>query len=350
MRRIHELSVPRTATVRQAIEAIDRGGYQLALIVDEDGALFGVVTDGDVRRGILRGYALEQPVVDIANRAPLTLHEGASHAEQLKALSNDRRITRIPVLDAGRRVVDLLIGEDFLPKPAEDCAVLLMAGGLGTRLRPHTDVRPKPMIDIGGRPLIEHSIRAFAAQGFRRFYLSVNYLAEQVRDHFGDGAELGVEIDYLHETERLGTAGCLRLLPPDFDRTLIVMNGDILTRVNLAQLLSYHRETGADATMCLREYRIRVPFGVAQLRDDRLVGLQEKPEQRHMVNAGLYALSPSVLSLIPREGLFDMTTLFDMVIEKPDFSASVFPLHEYWIDVGTPVDLDLARAHFAGNA
>lgn len=350
MRRTDEFTVPKTATIRQTIEAIDRGGFQVALVLEADGTLFGLVSDGDVRRGILRGLPIEAPVVEIANRAPLTLSAGAGHAERLQALANDRRITRIPMLDADRRPVGLLVGEDFLPTPAEDCDVLLMAGGLGTRLRPHTETVPKPMIDIGGRPLIEHSIRAFAAQGFRRFFLSVNYLADRVKAHFGDGSALEVEISYLEETERLGTAGCLRLLPPGFDRTLIVMNGDILTRVNFARLLSYHRETGADATMCLREYRVRVPFGVAQFREDRLVGLQEKPEQSHMVNAGLYALSPSVLPLIPPAGLFDMTALFDRVIVDPAFSAAVFPLHEYWIDVGTPLDLERARAHFARSA
>jgi dTDP-glucose pyrophosphorylase len=323
--------------ILRVLEQIEKGAAQIALVADSAGQLLGTVTDGDVRRGILRGVSLDGAVSSVMNCSPVTIACGTTRGEAV-ALMRDRGIHQLPVIDDNRCVVDLITLDDALHALRDETIVVLMAGGLGTRLQPLTNTTPKPLLPIGGRPLLEITISNLARQGFGRFFVSINYKADMFRTHFAGGKNLGVEIDYLHEDEMLGTAGALRLLPSRPVAPILVMNGDILTSLDARQLLLFHRQQGVRATMCVREYEWRIPFGVVQISDGYLAGFEEKPRRREFVNAGIYVLSPEALDQVPPNGPYDMPALFRNVAQILGPPA-IYPLREYWLDVGHLEDL-----------
>lgn len=330
--------------MRDAIATIDAGARQIALVVDADFRLLATVTDGDIRRALLRGGGLEDSVATVMSRHPVTIRDDAPHGSA-RRLMQEKVLHHVPVVDQEDRLVDLASIDDLTGATPQSTQVILMAGGLGTRLRPLTEDLPKPMLPIGGRPLLELIIRNFADQGFSRFTISLNYRGELVRAHFGDGSSLGVEIDYIEERERLGTAGALSLLPERPDGPFIIMNGDLLTSVRFESLLKFHAETGAVGTMGAREYEVQVPYGVIQMEGSRLLAIEEKPSHRHFVNAGIYVLSPEALNLLDTNVPLDMPVLFERMVER-ELCASVFPLREYWMDIGRIEDLEQARDEF----
>ena len=337
--------IPPGASIHDAIEAIDRGSLQICLVVDTERRLLGTVTDGDIRRAILAGMDMGAPAEGIMYRTPHVGREGDAK-ETLLARMAAEKIRQIPLLDAEGRVVGLAYIEDLLSPPkARENWVVLMAGGMGTRLRPLTESAPKPLLTVGDKPLLETILESFIEQNFKRFYMAVHYRADMIRDHFGDGSKWDAEIRYIEEEKRLGTAGALRLIPERPQSPMIVMNGDLLTRVNFQHLLDYHRQHGSKATMCVRAYDFRVPFGVVQIEDSRIKGIDEKPLHSFFVNAGIYVLEPEVIDRIPEGQLYDMTTLFEGIIKSEDATA-VFPIHEYWLDVGRMDDLDQANKEF----
>ena len=337
--------IPPGASIHDAIEAIDRGSLQICLVVDTERRLLGTVTDGDIRRAILAGMDMRAPAEGIMYRTPHVGREGDAK-ETLLARMAAEVIRQIPLLDAEGRVVGLAYIEDLLSPPkARENWVVLMAGGMGTRLRPLTESAPKPLLTVGDKPLLETILESFIEQNFKRFYMAVHYRADMIRDHFGDGSKWDAEIRYIEEEKRLGTAGALRLIPERPQSPMIVMNGDLLTRVNFQHLLDYHRQHGSKATMCVRAYDFRVPFGVVQIEDSRIKGIDEKPLHSFFVNAGIYVLEPEVIDRIPEGQLYDMTTLFEGIIKSEDATA-VFPIHEYWLDVGRMDDLDQANKEF----
>jgi dTDP-glucose pyrophosphorylase len=337
--------IPPGASIHDAIEAIDRGSLQICLVVDTERRLLGTVTDGDIRRAILAGMDMGAPAEGIMYRTPHVGREGDAK-ETLLARMAAEMIRQIPLLDAEGRVVGLAYIEDLLSPPkARETWVVLMAGGMGTRLRPLTESAPKPLLTVGDKPLLETILESFVEQNFKRFYMAVHYRADMIRDHFGDGSKWGAEIRYIEEDKRLGTAGALRLIPERPQSPMIIMNGDLLTRVNFQHLLDYHRQHASKATMCVRAYDFRVPFGVVQIEDSRLKGIDEKPLHSFFVNAGIYVLEPEVIDRIPEGQLYDMTTLFEGIIKSEDTTA-VFPIHEYWLDVGRMDDLDQANKEF----
>lgn len=327
------------ASILDAIRIIDSGTMQIALAIDAEGRLEGLVTDGDIRRAILRGVAIETPVAQILNRAPVTVSVNADVMELRTLMNAERRILRAPAIDADGRVRGLFLIEDVASQGTSTIPVVLMAGGMGTRLRPHTEMIPKPMVEIAGKAIIERIIERFRNQGFCEFHISLRYLGEKISQHFGDGRKFGVNISYVWEKERLGTAGALRLLADRLDRPFIVMNGDLVTTVDFRNLAHYHRDTGAIATMCVREHRIEVPYGVVMQEDGRLLQLREKPTLTQFVNAGIYMLDPEVLAHVPVSGYFDMTSLFETLIGTHPAKTATFPLREYWRDIGNPDDL-----------
>lgn len=345
MKDIQQILVSPEMPILEAIKAIEAGARQIALVVDGDCRLLGTVTDGDIRRGILRGIGLDQPMSSVMNAQPLTARPEQGHDAVLR-LMRKREIHQIPIVDADGQVVGLETLDDLIHQDALDVWVVLMAGGLGTRLRPLTENVPKPLLPVGGRPLLETIIENFALQGFRRIFLSVNYKAEMFESHFGDGSALGVQIEYVHEQGRMGTAGALALLPELPEKPLIVMNGDLLTTVNFRQLLDFHREHQVRATMGVREYSFQVPYGVVQTDRQRLVSVSEKPVHNFFVNAGIYVLEPNVLDLIPRDKPYDMPKLFE-AIAADGGEAAVFPVLDYWLDVGRLSDLDRANQDFS---
>ena len=337
--------VRETASLHDAMVALDAGAVQICVVLDRDGILQGVITDGDIRRAILNGFALTAPVTDFMTRDPLVAHAD-DQTEDLIALMRSKGIHQLPMIDGHGKMIDLVVINTLLKaKPQHDNWVVLMAGGLGQRLRPLTDDTPKPMLPVGGKPVLQTIIENCRRQGFHRFYISVNYRAEQIIDHFGDGSRLGVEIRYLRETEKLGTGGALRLIPEVPEAPFFVMNGDVLTKMNFETLLHYHRENDAFATMCVREYDFQVPFGVVDIDGNRIAGIAEKPVHSFFVNAGIYCLDPRFISLLPPQGFVDMPQLFTKA-QATGENVVAFPLHEYWIDIGRVDDLYKANDEF----
>jgi dTDP-glucose pyrophosphorylase len=333
--------IPTTATALEALSAIDRGAFQIALVVDEQQRLLGTLTDGDIRRGLLHGENLDSPVERLMNRRYRFVRSNDDQASVLEMMRREV-LRQIPVLDEEGRVVELLLLQELLSPPQLSNAVVIMAGGKGTRLRPHTEHCPKPMLPVGDQPMLEILLEQCIASGFRRFYMSVNYLKEQIISHFEDGSRWGVSINYLVENEPLGTAGSLQLLPNSLTSPLIVLNGDVLTRLNPSQLLHFHAEHHAQATLCVHKHEITVPFGVVQANGVELAGFQEKPTYRHLVNAGIYVIDPQLLPLLPPHQYTDMPSLLHAA-QQAGHRVVVRPIHEYWIDVGRPETL--LKAH-----
>lgn len=344
MKRWQDTLVSPSTPVFDAIKALDLGAMQIVLVVDEDGRLLGTITDGDIRRGLLRGLPLDSPSAEVMNRR---FHHGRAEDEASVLLATMRRlqISQMPLLDGDGRVVGLKTLEQMLALDGRDNWVVLMAGGEGRRLHPLTQDTPKPLLPVGPRPILETILKNFIAAGFRNFFISVNYRAEQVESHFGDGTALGVSIRYLREDRQLGTAGALGLLPGTPQEPLIVMNGDILTTVDFKQLLAFHQEQRAVATMAVREYHFEVPYGVVEVEGTRLVGIEEKPVVRNFVNAGIYVLNPEVLGLVTPGKPYNMPQIYQTLMDNKE-DCSVFPIREYWLDIGRLDDFDRANLDF----
>lgn len=343
MRSTKKISIAPLASIKEALKAIDKGVMQIALIVEDD-RLLGTITDGDIRRGFLNGRSLTDNIEGLYNTEPLTGTPDQTR-EDLIQLALTRGIKQLPILDKDRRLIGIEYIDDYLSSPEKPNSIVLMAGGLGSRLRPLTADTPKPMLTVGSKPILETILDSFSRYGFRNFYFSVNYKAEKIREYFKDGSQYGVNISYLSEKNRLGTAGALSLLPQDITEPIIVMNGDLLTNVNFEKLLNYHLLAKADATMCVREYNLQIPYGVVETEGARIQGIQEKPTQNFFVNAGIYVLSPSALQLIPRGSYFDMPQLFQSLVKK-DLKACSFPVTDYWMDIGQPNDFDQANSEY----
>ncbi|MEE8535885.1 MAG: nucleotidyltransferase family protein [Kiloniellales bacterium] len=345
MKNFQDILIAPTTPILESIEKIDSGSVQIALVVDEGLHLLGTVTDGDVRRGILKGVPMSQPVSAIMNPTPVAVDNTIDRGAILQ-LMRQWEIAQVPIVDAEERVVGLETIADLTGATQADTWVVLMAGGLGQRLRPLTEDTPKPLLSVGGKPLLETIIESFARQGFQRIFLSVNYKADMFEAHFGDGADWGVSISYLNEDRRLGTAGALGLLPERPKDPLIVMNADVLTSVDFRHLLDFHDQHAADATMCVREYSFQVPYGVAKIENHHLRGISEKPKHQFFVNAGIYVLGPPALDLIPADESADMPNLFETLIAGGG-AAAVFPIREYWLDIGRSDDLERAQGDYA---
>lgn len=344
MRNRRDILVTTDVSVLETIKIIDSAALQIALVVDETGRLLGTVTDGDIRRAILRGVSLTEPVVKVMNSAP-TVARVNEDRQEILAVMKAKNLRQIPVLDDAGRVVGIEILEELLKGGRKENLVVLMAGGLGSRLRPLTQDCPKPLLQVGSRPILETILYNFIEYGFEQFYISVNYRADMIKQYFGDGSRWNVQIQYIEEKDRLGTAGPLSLLPAQSVHPLLVMNGDLLTRVNFDQLLSFHLDNRAQATMCVREFDLQVPYGVVKIDGHRLLGIDEKPVHKFFVNAGIYVLQPAVLELLPRGMYYDMPDLFARLVQEGQETA-VFPVREYWLDIGRLSDYERANGEF----
>lgn len=331
------------STIREALEIINNEALRVVLVINEHHELLGVVTDGDIRRGILDNLSLAAPVTEVMNTLPVTADVSTSR-EKLASLMESKGILSIPILSQGK-VVGLETLQGVLSKPKYDNPVFIMAGGFGTRLKPLTDNCPKPMLPIGGKPMLETVIRGFINAGFSNFYISTHYMPEQIKAYFGDGEKLGINIQYVHEDMPLGTGGALGLLPNDLpeDLPLIMINGDILTKVDFQRLLEFHSDNGADATMCVREYDYQIPYGVINGEGNKITSMVEKPVQRFFVNAGIYVVSPQVIQSVPKNHAIDMPTLLEQHMRERN-NILMFPIHEYWLDIGRMDDFNRAQA------
>jgi dTDP-glucose pyrophosphorylase len=331
-------------SILAALGAIDRGALQIALVVDDVRRLLGVVTDGDIRKHILRGAPLDGPIAPLMNTSPVVADPTEPRSELL-ARMRAASIHQLPLVDEGRHVIGLVTLDELLAAETQPNLVVLMAGGMGSRLRPLTADTPKPMLKIGERPILEIILHQFKEHGFHRFVIAMHYLGERIMEHFGDGSRFGVEITYVREPEPLGTAGALSLLPERPDRPFFVMNGDLLTKLNFASLMAFHQSCGSVLTLCVREHALTVPYGVAEISGDRLDRLVEKPTYRHLVNAGIYACSPEIIDLVPRGQPSTMVDIVDLLLDAGR-SPAVFPIHEYWVDIGQHGDFMRAGADY----
>ncbi|MEI6286857.1 MAG: nucleotidyltransferase family protein [Bacillota bacterium] len=343
MKNWRKVLISPSSTIFDAISAIDNNAMRIALVVDNEEKLLGTVTDGDIRRGILKGIPLTHTVDKIMNSTPFVVDVEAN-VEVIVEVMKSKQIFHVPIVDAQGKVLGLEVLDELLRQEEHDNWVVLMAGGLGARLRPLTDSCPKPLLTVGDKPLLETIIDNFKKNGFRRFYLAVNYKSEQIENYFGDGTHFGVEIVYLREDTRRGTAGALGLLPNKPDKPIIVMNGDLLTKVDFNNLLKFHLDQKAVGTMCVREYSFQIPYGIVKLNGQQIVAIDEKPIQEFFVNAGIYVLSPEVLEMINRSYL-DMTSLFETIINN-QLTTAVFPVREYWLDIGHLDDYNKANMEF----
>ncbi|WP_420906588.1 nucleotidyltransferase family protein [Candidatus Magnetaquiglobus chichijimensis] len=319
-------------SILEAVRVIDKGALRLALVTDAAEHLLGVVTDGDVRRALLKRVDMKEPVMTIMNISP-TFARPADSRERILAMMHAKRIEHVPIVDDEGRMMGLETMHNLSVPAPRDNWVVLMAGGLGSRLAPLTDVIPKPLLKVGSKPILEVILESFISHGFHRFFLSVNYRREMIKEYFGDGSAWGVEIVYLEENGRLGTAGSLSLFPEKPTQPFFVMNGDLLTRINFNHVLNFHLEHQSRATLCVRKVEQTVPYGVVRLDAHRLVTIEEKPVQEYFVNAGIYLLDPEVLPLIPPNQYFDMPTLFQAIIKQGETTAA-FPFLDYWMDIG----------------
>lgn len=329
----------------EAIARIDASGLQAALVVEQDGRLAGILTDGDVRRAILAARGLESPVGEAMNRACTSVSQHMDRREML-ALMRRKVIHHLPLVDDDGLVSGLVTLDELIGVTARPNWVVLMAGGLGTRLQPLTQDCPKALLPVGGKPVLETILESFVDQGFRKIFLSVNYKADMIRAYFGSGERWGANLEYLVEDARLGTAGGLQLLPGCPDHPIIVMNADLLTRVPFESLLRFHDAQGADATMAVRDYEMRVPYGVVRLDEERIESIEEKPARSFFVNAGIYVLGPHVLDMVKKGESCDMTELFRRAIERGRRTAA-FPLREYWIDIGRIEEFEKANREWS---
>ncbi|QAT48881.1 CBS domain-containing protein [Caproiciproducens sp. NJN-50] len=326
--------------IHETIELIDRNSQQIAVVADEKGKLLGTVTDGDIRRGILKGIPMDSPVSRIMNPHPIIIPE-LTDRKSILSLLRVNQVRHLPVVDGEGHVVGIERLDELLAESRRRNWVVVMAGGPGRRLGALTDHCPKPMLKVGGKPVLETILKQFLRQGFSRFCISVNYKAEQVTEYFGDGTRWGAEIHYISESKRLGTAGSLSLLPFETTEPILVINGDILTRLSFGQLLDFHLEHQAKATIAVTTYDYQVPYGVIKVNRGRLAGFEEKPVYASFINAGVYVLNPGVLSRIPKDSRFEMNSLFESMLRN-DEPVCIFPIREYWIDIGGLRDFDQA--------
>jgi len=336
---------PKTS-LQEAIHVIDKAALQIALVIDDLGRLSGVVTDGDIRRALIRGLPLDHAVAEVMNANPKVASINDSKTKMC-ATMEAHTLIHLPVLDIDDKVVGLETLQGLYKQPHFQNPVFLMAGGFGTRLRPLTNVCPKPLLEIGGKPILETILESFVSSGFKKFYIAVHYLADQIKDYFGDGQRWGVQINYVEEHEPLGTAGALGLLPFDLpDLPIIVMNGDILTQIDFPRLLAYHNEHQGIATLCVRQYEHQIPYGVVSIEGQRITGIVEKPIHSCFSNAGIYVLNQALVQTIAKQQQLDMPQFLNQQIMAGGV-VSMFPVHEYWLDIGREADFLRAECEFS---
>jgi dTDP-glucose pyrophosphorylase len=316
-----------------AIEILNSQPYRIVLVIDKSGTLVGTITDGDIRRALLRHLSLDEPVSKLMFTHPSVAKKGDSKSK-IFSIMKIKRVKQIPIVDNIGRVVGIDFLKDVTLRGKLDNPVFLMAGGFGTRLHPLTKDIPKPLLKVGGKAILETILEQFINAGFYNFYLSTHYKSELVRAHFGNGDDWGVSIQYVHEQNPLGTAGSLSLLPEmDGDLPILMMNADVLTKLDLNELLEFHVEHDSCATMGVKEYDFTVPYGVVTAKDHMICKIEEKPVHKFFINAGVYVLNPKILSLVKGSTFLDMPNLLEQAIEKFG-NVNMFPIHEYWLDIG----------------
>jgi len=340
----HQAILLHNSSIHDAIKNLDKVAIKIVLVVNDEGKLEGTISDGDIRRGLLRGLDLNSPIESIVYRNPMVVSPNIGR-ETVHQLMVVNKIQQVPVIDERNNVVGLHLWDEIIIPPLRNNVMVIMAGGKGTRLRPQTEHCPKPMLPVSGKPMLEHIIDRAKSEGFSQFVLAIHYLGHIVEDYFGNGDRLQVKIDYLREQTPLGTAGALGLLNTRPEAPFVVTNGDVLTDIHYGELLDFHILHNAAATMAVRVHEWQHPYGVVQTKGVDIIGFEEKPIHRSHINAGVYALNPEALSVLEKDSRCDMPILFERLQAKSKRTIA-YPIHEPWLDVGRADDLITARSNF----
>jgi dTDP-glucose pyrophosphorylase len=344
MKDLKLLTVTNKATVRDTLQAIDRGLMGIALVVDEDFHLIGTITDGDIRRALIKGGSIADNIAPIMNVNPIKADINKTNYE-LISIMKSKTINQIPIINDEGKLVDIKTLPELLITHKKDNKLVIMAGGLGTRLRPFTNTTPKPLLPIGNKPILETIIEHAKFHGFVDIIISINYLSDSIKNYLGDGSKIGVKITYLHEKDSLGTAGALSLIEEEITEDLIVINGDILTRTNFDKMLEFHQQNNNYLTVGTRPYKTQIPYGIINHADGVIKDIEEKPVLEYTINAGIYILSPKAIKMIPDKEFFHMTHLMEKLIKK-DLRVGNFHIEDYWLDIGKINDYYRANIEF----
>jgi len=344
MKNYKNITLNQNATIKEALRIIDSGSMRIAIVLDENEKLIGTLTDGDIRRGLLDNLTLDDSIETIIFRTP-TVCNIEDTKEKILEIAIERKLYQIPIVDNDGRLVGIEEVNELLTPNHKSNKVVLMVGGLGTRLRPLTENIPKPMLMVGGRPILETIIMNFKKYGFTQIILSVSYKSEIIEQYFGDGDSFGVKIEYIHEEKRMGTAGALSLMREKLQEPFFVMNGDLLTNINFEHMMDYHQFNNPIATMGVREYDFQVPYGVVEVDGINIKSIKEKPIQSFFVSGGVYILDSKALDFIPNNEFYDMPTLFEKFIEE-GLKSITFPIREYWLDIGRMEEFEKANSEY----
>jgi dTDP-glucose pyrophosphorylase/CBS domain-containing protein len=347
--RLRKVIVSPETPISEALSILDQAGTGMLLVCGESGILEGVITDGDIRRALLRKTSLAAACAAIANKHPVVAKGRPTPAEALQRMntSRDFLLNHLPVVDENGRPVDLILRSDLVAEDKLPLSALIMAGGKGTRLGHLTKNLPKPMLPVGGRPLLELIIGQLQRAGIKRVSIATHYLGDKIKEHFRDGQPQGLDLQFINEEKPLGTAGALGLLAKSAE-PLLVINGDIFSGVDFRAMLAYHQEHKAELTVAVCRYDFKVPYGVIDLKGTRVSKVEEKPSLSFFVNAGIYLMEPSVLDRVPRGRRLEMTDLIQYML-KEGVSVVGFPVLEYWLDVGQMADFEKAQQFWAEN-
>ncbi len=337
-----QATLPLDSTIEQAIRNLDQVAIKIILVVNEMGEFEGTISDGDIRRGLLNGLKFQSYISSIVNKNALVVPPTVGRDLVLQLMVANK-IQQIPILNEARQVIGLHLWDEVASNPVRSNVMIIMAGGKGARLRPHTETCPKPLLPIAGKPMLEHIIENAKREGFSKFIISINYLGDMIVDYFGSGAPWDVKIDFVREDLPLGTAGALGLLEPTPNEPFVITNGDVITDIRYGELLDFHNRYKASATMAVRVHEWQNPFGVVQTSGMEIIGFEEKPVVRSHINAGVYVLNPEVLELLAPNAHCDMPTLFERAKGR-GLQITAYPMHEPWLDIGRPTDLILANA------
>jgi len=321
-----------TDSLSKGIKVLHDGALRIALVVGQDKKLLGTLTDGDVRRALIKNMPMDTVITSVMNAHPTTVSTNIQKKEII-ALMESNDLLHMPVLNENSELCDLITLQQLHKNPIYENPVFIMAGGFGKRLHPLTKEIPKPLLKVGDRPILDTIIEQFIGFGFSNFYISTHYMHEKIINNFSDRDLGNINIEFIHEENPLGTAGPLGLLPENISKLpIVVMNGDILTKVDFGYLLDFHKENKSEATMCIREYDFQVPYGVIETKDHRIKKIEEKPVHKFFVNAGIYVLNHNLIQKIDGNSYLDMTDFLESELDLGRVSA--FPIHEYWLDIG----------------
>ncbi len=343
VKNIKNIKITKDATIKKALKVIEKGHIKIALVVDNENKLIGTLTDGDIRRGFLKGYNINSPINSIINKRPLVAKKNDAK-EKLFNSALSRKIYQIPVINKKGNVTELYIINKLLKSKTKFNKVVIMAGGKGIRLRPLTKNTPKPMLKVGGKPILQRIIKTFKDCGYKDLIICVNYKSHIIENYFGNGGKFGVNIEYVKEKKMMGTAGALSLIKEKLTEPFFIINGDLLTNLDFEKMLDFHIKHNSIATMGIKKYSINSPYGEVNLVNESISSINEKPTHKFFANAGIYVLNPECVDLVPKK-FFDMTSLFKKIILKKKKTIS-FPLEEYWKDIGRLSDYETANKEF----